>query len=211
MNQANARREPVIGLTGLPCTGKGEAAAVLASCGAHVIYADRVGHEVLEETDIKAKVRTRFGRAVLTSAGTVDRAALGRIVFADPQALADLEAIVHPRLRDRIRAEAADLRQAKPVAVDAALLVPLGLAEMCDSIVLIESPDALRRQRAIERGWTEEDRQRREARVRQGLDAARRDADFVVQNDSSLEHLQRELAQFWKERYHGNKEIIESR
>src|SRR5262249_14571831 len=89
---------PVIGLTGTIGAGKSRVATELAGLGAFVLDADQVGHALLDQRPARAEVVARFGPSVLDSdqPDRVDRAALGRIVFADPQALRDLEAIVHP-------------------------------------------------------------------------------------------------------------------
>src|SRR5262245_42777593 len=106
----------VIGLTGNIASGKSAVSKMLADLGADLVDADRVAHEVTgAETEETALIAQRFGPQVIGPDGAVDRPALGRIVFADPQALADLEDIVHPGTRRRIyeRLE----RSSAPVAV----------------------------------------------------------------------------------------------
>src|SRR3954447_3655530 len=93
----------VIGLTGNIASGKSLVSQLLRERGAEVIDADRVAHEVLEAgTPEAADIAERFGPEVLNDDGSVNRRALGVIVFADAQALQDLEAITHPGVRARI-------------------------------------------------------------------------------------------------------------
>ena len=100
----------VLGLTGQYCAGKDAVARILERNGFRVIDVDRVGHEVLEER--REEVAAAFGPGVRRADGSIDRRALGRIVFADPAALARHEAIVHPAMVERVRALAAAERAA---------------------------------------------------------------------------------------------------
>ena len=99
------------------------------------------------------------GRSFVGADGTLDRAALGRIVFADPAALRDLEAIIHPAVRPRILAAiaAAEAEGAEVVVIEAIRLVEGGLAELCDEVWLVTCDPAVQRARLIGRGATPED------------------------------------------------------
>ena len=105
-----------------------------------VIDADQVARDVVEpgEPALDAVI-ARFGAELRRADGTLDRAALGRIVFADPDALRDLEAIVHPAVRPRILAAiaAAEAEEADVVVIEAIKLVEGGLAEVCDEVWLV--------------------------------------------------------------------------
>ena len=108
-------------------------------------------------------VAQRFGRDLLLDDGSLDRAALGRIVFADPAALRDLEAIVHPAVRPRILAAiaVADEEDADVVVIEAIKLVEGGLAEMCDEVWLITCDAAVQRERIVGRGGANDDAEQR--------------------------------------------------
>lgn len=111
----------VIGVTGLPGAGKGCVAEILASGGGTRINVDAVGHAVLDDPEIRARLRARFGAEVVPDASPVDRTALGRLVFSDPDALRDLERIVHPPMVERVRAllaEHAAKQHAAPAPCD---------------------------------------------------------------------------------------------
>jgi dephospho-CoA kinase len=150
-----------IGLTGPIGCGKSTVAGWLDEReGVVVIDADQVARDVLDpgEPALDAVV-SRFGRELLRDDGSLDRAALGRIVFADPDALRDLEAIVHPAVRPRIMQAiaAADRTGAAAVVVEAIKLVEGGLAAECDEVWLIDCDPAAQRARLVGRGSSEGD------------------------------------------------------
>ncbi len=137
----------IIGLTGNIASGKTTVAHILQDLGAEVIDADELAHEVLDVgTTETAAVFSTFGDGVAAPTGAVDRAALGQIVFADPQALAALEGIVHPSVRARIREQLAR-SSAQVAVVEAIKLLEGPLAHEVDSIWVVAAPRALRRQR----------------------------------------------------------------
>lgn len=152
----------VVGLVGRMAAGKSTVARMFAALGAHVIDADAIAHEVLDEPDVRQSVVTRFGAGVAGPDGRVSRRALADVVFAGDAAaeaaLADLEAIVHPRVRERMEAALEALRRAEAaggpaVAVlDVPLLVQAGWAGACDRIVVVECAEPERRRRLEARG-----------------------------------------------------------
>src|SRR3954452_10397298 len=146
-----------IGLTGPIGCGKSTGAGWLGGLGAIVVDADVVAREVVEpgEPALDAVV-ARFGSGVVHHDGSLDRGALGRIVFADPAALRDLEAITHPAVRSRIRGaiDRAASDGAEAVVIEAIRLVEGGLAQMCDEVWLVTCDAAVQRERLIGRGAT---------------------------------------------------------
>ena len=140
-------------------------AAWLAARGAVVVDADAVARAVTAPGDCPPTIAVlaRFGAAVRAPDGTLDRAALARVVFADPAALRDLEAIVHPAVRPRILAAiaTADRDGAPAVVVEAIKLVESGLAGLCDEVWLVDCPPAVQRARLQARGMSAADADRR--------------------------------------------------
>jgi dephospho-CoA kinase len=150
-----------IGLTGPIGCGKSTVAGWLGERpGVVVIDADQVARDVLDpgEPALDA-VAARFGRELLREDGTLDRAALGRVVFADPAALRDLEAIVHPAVRPRIMEAiaGADYDGAQAVVVEAIKLVEGGLAETCDEVWFVTCDPGVQLARLVGRGSSESD------------------------------------------------------
>ena len=153
-----------IGLTGPIGCGKSTVAGWLGELGAAVIDADQVARDVTPPGSPElAAVVGAFGPTVLRSDGALDRPALARIVFADPAALARLEAIVHPAVRPRIlEAIAAAEGMSRPaVVVEAIKLVEGGLASLCDEVWLVTCPPADQRERLQRRGATPADAEQR--------------------------------------------------
>jgi len=155
----------VIGITGPIGCGKSTVARWLGERpGVAVIDADRVARDVLAAgTPETAAVYARFGEELRGADGELDRAALGRIVFGDPAALGDLEAIVHPAVRPRILAEseAADAAGAVAVVIEAIKLVEGGLAALCDEVWLVTCSPEVQLERLVGRGSGSDDARER--------------------------------------------------
>ncbi|MEM9894532.1 MAG: dephospho-CoA kinase [Actinomycetota bacterium] len=195
----------VIGLTGGIGAGKSTAAAVLADCGAVVVDCDALGRSVIEPGGRAHRaVRARFGPAVDDGAGGIDRRALAGIVFADPEALADLNGITHPAIDLEITAaiDAATAADADAVVVlDMAVLVETELGRDCyHEVLVIEAPRAERLRRlTTERAMSGEDAEARIAA--QAGDAERRAvADHVIVNDGDRDALHARVRAWWHQR-----------
>jgi len=146
-----------------------------------------------------AAVVDEFGPGILTPEGTLDRPALGAIVFADPDRLAALNAIVHPLVRDR----SAELEKAagpdSVVVHDVPLLTENGLAPLYDLVVVVDAAPETQLDRLVRlRGMTEED-----ARARMAAQATREQrraiADVVIDNDGPVEELEARVRAIWAE------------
>jgi len=194
MDPARRDRLPVIGVLGAVASGKSTVARLLAEEVGELVDADVIGHEVLELPEVKKRVRERFGDEVLTRTGSVDREALGRLVFASPERLQELNAIVHPLIIDIIEQgmrDAAKDREAAFVVLDAALLMEKGLDERwCDVLVFVEAEEAARLDRARrERAWSAEQVRVRDA-AQIPVEDKKRNADFVVGNNGTRKQLE---------------------
>lgn len=150
----NPTRPPVLGLTGNIATGKSLVAGWLADRGATVIDSDRVVHDLYRpDHPVARRVAERFGAEILGPGG-IDRAKLGALAFADPAALADLEAIVHPAVFEVVGAAIAAAPPSSPQVIEAIKLVEGQNAGLLDSLWVLESPRAeqierLRRSRGL--------------------------------------------------------------
>lgn len=158
------RRTIRIGITGPIGCGKSQVARWLADLGVTVVDADREARIVTAPGHpVHDVVLARFGAEVRAPDGTLDRAALAARVFADPEALAELEAIVHPAVRPRILAamDAAEQAGVPAVAIEAIKLVEGGLAAICDEVWLVTCAPGPQRERLLERGMPAADADRR--------------------------------------------------
>jgi dephospho-CoA kinase len=191
-----------IGLTGPIGCGKSTVAGWLAALGAIVVDADVVARDVLapEEPEVEA-VLDRFGRGLLRSDGSLDRAALARIVFADPAALRDLEAIVHPAVRPRILARIADVERsgAPAVVIEAIKLVEGGLADLCDEVWLVTCDAADQRARVLARGMTPDEADRRIGAQRELVARARAVATRTVDTSGSPDETRARVERAWSD------------
>ncbi|MEU3492712.1 dephospho-CoA kinase [Kitasatospora cineracea] len=189
-----------IGLTGGIGAGKSEVSRQLAAHGAVIVDSDVIAREVVAPgTPGLAAVAAEFGPGVLLPDGTLDRPALGRIVFADPDRLARLNAVVHPL----VRARSAELEAAAgPDAIvvhDVPLLAENGLAPLYDLVVVIDVPDAERLRRLVAlRGMAED-----EAKARMAAQATREArlavADLVLDNSGDLARLTARVDELWQQ------------
>jgi dephospho-CoA kinase len=187
-----------VGLTGGIGSGKSTVGALLAEHGAVIIDSDALAREVVAAGSAGlAAVVDVFGPEVLTTAGELDRAAMGRRVFADPAARARLEAVIHPLVRRR----AAEIEAAAPtdavVVHDIPLLVETGQAGSFDVVVVVDTPVELQ----IDRLTRERDMTAEEARSRIDAQASRGErlavADHVVANDSTPAALREAVDRLW--------------
>jgi dephospho-CoA kinase len=189
-----------VGLTGGIGSGKSEVTRLLAARGAVVVDSDLLAREaVAPGTPGLAAVVDEFGAGVLAADGSLDRPALGRLVFADPQRRAALEAIVHPYVRRR----SAEIAHAAPrgavVVHDVPLLVEKGLQRLYDLVVVVDADEEDQVRRLVgPRGMPEAD-----ARARVAAQASRERrlaaADLVVVNDGDLAVLRDRVADLWGE------------
>lgn len=190
-----------IGLTGGIGSGKSTVADLLAERGAVVIDADVLARAVVEPgTPGLAAVRERFGADVVLPDGSLDRAALGALVFADAAARADLNALVHPLVRAlgaRLRAEALASDPGAVVVEVIPLLVETGQAGLFDVVVVVDCPEEVQVERVMGRSGLS----REEALARLAAQASRAErlavADVVIDNSGDLAHLVAEVDRAW--------------
>lgn len=190
-----------IGLSGGIGSGKSTVSSVLARHGAVVIDADALAREVVEPGSRGLEAITeRFGPGILTPEGALDRPALGRIVFGDPASRRDLEAIIHPLIAQRTR-ELIDAAPAGSIVVhDVPLLVEAGYAPRYHLVIIVGTPAQTRLERLVTRRGMD----RAEAQQRidaQATDADRRAvADVWLDNEGTLEQVQRATEVLYAER-----------
>lgn len=190
----------VIGLTGNIASGKSEVARVLADLGAHVIDADQLAREAVQPgTPALQAIVARWGEAVLLPDGSLDRAALRRIVFTDHAARSALNEIVHPEVRRRrnIALAAARAKGARVVIADIPLLFEAGLERDVDAIVLVDAPESMRLDRLVRLRGLPEDEARRMMAAQMPSAEKRPRAHHVIDNTGTLEDLRVQTEALW--------------
>lgn len=188
----------VVGLTGGIASGKSSVADLLADRGAVIIDADVLAREaVAPGTPVLRQVVDRFGDDVLAADGSLDRAALGRIVFADPAARRDLEALIHPAVRRRASELQAQAPAGSVVVHVIPLLVETGQRDRFDRVVVVDVDEQTQQVRAELRDRAGASA----ARARIAAQASRADrlaaADLVIDNSGSREDLVRQIDGLW--------------
>jgi len=179
-----ARPGLVVGLTGGIASGKTAVNQRFEAQGAAVIDTDVLARAVLEPgTDGLTAVRERFGNTVIDADGHLDRAALRALIFADPGARRDLEAITHPRIR-RAATEALAHIKAPYAILVVPLLVEAGWTDLMDRILVVDAPPAQQRERLMARDGTPRTEAERILASQATRDARLAIADDVIRNDA---------------------------
>jgi len=190
-------RRIIIGLTGNIATGKSAVMRLAAEQGAQVIDADHVVHELLQgDEEIQAAVVAAFGPGVRLPDGRIDRAAVGRVVFGDARLLRQLEALLHPAVREEIARRVAT-SGAPVVMIEAIKLLEGPLAAVCDQIwvTTCSRQTQLERLRVCRGMDAESAAARVEAQPPQEEKIAR--ADVVIHTDGLMSATQEQFAKAW--------------
>ena len=206
----------LVGIVGGIGSGKSAVAAQFQRLGAEVLDGDRLGHEVLRQSEVIDQLHRRWGDRVLVTdenggigqPAEIDRSAVARIVFAEtPEAeteLRYLERVVHPRIRETIRQRIEAFRNAQPengtsrvVILDAPVMIEAGWHQLCDYLIFVDCPREIRRQRVLARGWTAKELAARQSR-QLPPEQKRKAADWIVDNSGTLPELAEKIEPIWR-------------
>ena len=193
----------IIGLVGGVASGKSLVARQLAELGASLLDADRAGHDVLRLPEVEAAARARWGSRIFAADGHIDRRRLAGIVFAPtpdgPPQREYLEQLTHPEIGRRLEQQIGQLAAAGAAAavLDAAVMLEAGWDRLCEHLIYVDVPRAVRMQRAHGRGWSEEDFTARE-NAQQPLAGKRCRAGWVIDNSGTPEQTRVQVQQCWQ-------------
>ncbi len=190
----------LVGLTGGIGAGKSTVADLLAHHGAVILDADAFARDAVRAgTDALGAVVRRFGDEVLGPDGELDRARLAAIVFADREALGDLEAIIHPEVRRMIAdGIGSHLDTDHVIVLVNPLLIEMGTHRDCDVVVVVSASRETQVARSVARGMDEADvRSRIDAQL--PLDARAQAADVLLDNEGTREELEAEVEVLWND------------
>ena len=188
-----------IALTGGIGSGKSTVSRLLAGRGAVIVDADAIAREIVEPGEpALEEIGAAFGPEVIDDEGRLRRARLAEIVFDDPEALTQLNAITHPRIAARSAQLLASAPDEAIVVYDMPLLVEQGPQALAgwDAIVVVDAPDEVRLDRLVARGVDREDAQRRMA-AQVSRDVRREAADHVIDNSGDMARLERSVDALW--------------
>ena len=194
-------RIPVIGLTGGIGAGKSTVTQMLEALGAAVIDADKVGHQIyLPDLPAWREIVDTFGPEVLNADRTIDRQALGKLVFADPEALRTLNRIVHPKMFDRMGELIAEMRARggmKAIVVEAAVLIEANWMALVDQVWVVVASEAVVVDRLAKQRHLSSEQVRTRIAAQLTNDERLKHADVVIRNDGSLEEVRHAVQQAW--------------
>ena len=198
----NNKVKPVIGILGGIGAGKSTVAGEFTAMGCALVDGDAIGHELLEDEEVKQVLRKRWGRSVFKPGGAVDRQAVAGRVFNDPKELAALDAIMQPRIRRRMEQQIAAFRsdpKIPAVVMDAAIMFEAGWDDLCTHLVFVEAPAEQRAIRVKQmRGWDESAWASRE-KSQISLDSKSKRCYFKIENSSSISCLRERVRLLFNE------------
>jgi dephospho-CoA kinase len=196
-------RIPVIGLTGGIGAGKSTVTQMLAELGAAVIDADKVGHQIyVPDMPAWREIVATFGEPVLNADRTINRQALGKIVFADPEALRTLNRIVHPKMFDRMAELIAELRARggmKAIVVEAAVLIEANWQPLVDQVWLVVASELVVIERLAKQRHLTPEQIRTRIAAQLSKEERLKHAHTVIRNDGALDEVRATVQQAWKQ------------
>ncbi len=187
-----------VGLTGGIGSGKSSVAQRFARLGAVIVDSDLIARQIVEPGQPALdEIAHRFSEGVIRADGTLDRLGLAAVVFNDSQALADLNAIMHPKIAARSAQIVDEAPEDAVVVHDSPLLVEQDLADSFDVVVVVDCPDDIRLDRLVNlRGMAPDDAVARMA-AQAGRDERLAVADYVIENSGSEDQLQQQTDAVW--------------
>ncbi|CAN5837584.1 dephospho-CoA kinase [soil metagenome] len=187
----------VLGVTGNIATGKSTVTAMLAELGATVIDSDLVYRELVGPgRSLVGELAARFGEDIVAADGSLNRPALGKIVFSDSEALADLDRIAHPAVIAEVDRRIAGIKSGV-VVLDAVKLIESGHADCCDAVWLVVADPDVQVTRLMKRNRLSELEARRRVASQPPLGAKLARADFVIDNSGSRDELREHVERAW--------------
>jgi dephospho-CoA kinase len=193
---AATRKIPLVGILGGIGSGKSTVAGLFAKLGCAVIDADALAHEILETPEVRNILTRKFGDAIFSPDGKVNRKALAAIVFADPEKVAFLNSVIHPRALGRTL-EAIDAIRiegvAKAIILDAPLLVEAGWHDRCDILVFVECNQDKRLAHLHQRAGFDRQQLEQREKFQISLDKKAQLAYYTVNNNSDLSVLESQV------------------
>jgi dephospho-CoA kinase len=187
----------VLGVTGNIAAGKSTVVGILRDLGAHHIDSDLVYRDLVGPGQPLLKPLTQhFGKGIVAEDGSLDRKALGAIVFSDPAKLKELDALTHPAVIEETDRRVDAIRSGV-IVIDAVKLIESGHSEICDEVWIVTAPEEIQVQRVMERNNVDEDEARRRVAAQPPLEPKIAGADVVIDNNDTLAALREQVVDAW--------------
>ncbi len=189
----------ILGVTGNIATGKSTVTGMLVRKGATVIDSDLVYRELVGPGQpLLQSLAERFGPGIISADGSLNRPALGAIVFSDPAALSDLDRLTHPAVIAEVDRRVAAIPQGV-IVLDAVKLIESGHADRCDAVWLVTANPDVQVQRLMNRNKLDSLEARRRVAAQPPLEVKLQRADLVIDNSGSIEELQERVDRAWRD------------
>lgn len=190
-----------LGLTGGMATGKSTVADMLVRRGAILIDADQIAREIVQpKSDVLQQIKERFGNNVILQDGSMNRKLLSELIFANPVAREDLEAILHPLIRRRMwerQVMAETLHPEILVVVDVPLLYESNLQNNFQEVMVVYVPENIQVERLISRNHLSRDEAMLRIQAQMPIEQKKLLADIVIDNQGSLSDTESQIERFW--------------
>jgi len=188
----------VLGVTGNIASGKSTVSGILSELGATVIDSDLVYRDLIAPGQPLLRVlEERFGSGIIASDGSLDRAALGAIVFSDPAALADLDRLTHPAVSAEVNRRVGQI-PAGVVVLDAVKLIEAGQADKCDAVWVVVTDPEIQVTRLMKRNRLDALEARRRVDAQPPLEPKLARADLVIDNSGSRDATRAQVERGWR-------------
>lgn len=187
----------VLGVTGNIATGKSTVVGILRELGARHIDADLVYRDLVAPGQPLLKtLAEHFGDGIIAADGSLDRKALGAIVFSDPGKLKELDALTHPAVIAETDRRVDAIRDGV-IIIDAVKLIESGHADVCDEVWLVTAPERVQIRRVMARNGVDEAEARRRVAAQPPLEPKLDRADVVIDNSGTLDDLRARVLDEW--------------
>ncbi len=178
----------ILGVTGGIASGKSLVTGELAKLGEQDIDADAIAHQMLEDAQVRREIMDVFGSWIFNDNGSIDRQALGEIIFSDKYLRVRLNSIIHPRVIKEIEKRIDLLRQTNPqvtVVLDVPLLIESGLHRMADKLIVVSAEENIQIQRLIQRNGLTHEQAVNRTRAQMPMREKVKLADYVIDNNGT--------------------------
>ena len=182
----------IIGILGGISSGKSTVADQLAKLGCAIIDADHIAHELLDDENIRQRLRKVFPETIFDPDGRVNRDRLAQIVFDDPHKMTELNDIIHPPVLSKCRDLISQYRaspEVPAIVLDIPLLLEVGWEKTCDKIIFVDCKEQIRAQRAQKKAFLSKNQIKKRENLQISLDNKAKNAHYIVDNNSDLSAL----------------------